>query len=114
MQLNAADETTDMKALAQLAISCLADAEAEASAAIEQVTELGAKLHIQEETKELPGIAVTVKGETKMLIGKKFKIKKVEYTAQQVADDQELVDYLASIKSGSLVDMAALKQPEEA
>lgn len=113
-QFNAADEKTDMKALCQQAISLLSESETDNAAlksALDDaeivVGQLGAKLDLQEKTKDLPGIAVNVGDDQKLLVGKKFKIKGTVYTAEQVAADPELLSFLAGIKSGSLVELPA-------
>jgi capsule polysaccharide export protein KpsE/RkpR len=117
-EFNAAGADTDFKAMAQKAISVLADVEGQLTAlqadneevkgqlegSLAQVSELGSKLDMQEKTKDLPGKLVSVGGESKLLMGKRFVINKKEYTADEVANSEELLDFLASKKSGALVD----------
>jgi hypothetical protein len=128
-QLNAADEKTDLKVLAQTAISCLAEAEAtikelqakpdaaevqiQLDSALVEISKLGEKLDLQEKTKDMPGIPVTVGGENKLLIGKKFKRNGKEFTADEVAKDQDHLDWLHKIRSGSLVDPSEFEKKED-
>jgi hypothetical protein len=124
-ELMAAGADTDFKALAQKAISVLADVEGQLTAlqtdhstlqsdheevigqlesSLAQVSDLGSKLDMQEKTKDQPGKLVSVGGESKLLMGKRFVINKKEYTADEVANSEELLEFLASKKSGALVD----------
>lgn len=136
--LNSAGADTDLKDLAQQAISLLnvseqsvvdlnsklaavqdpAGVEAALEEALATVAELSKKLNLQEKTKDLPGVAVTVQTENgpveKLLIGKsnlKINLKDGKgvktYTPAEVAASPELLTYLEKINSGTLVDLPA-------
>lgn len=72
--------------------------------AYEQISQLGKKLDLQEQTKGQQGMLVDIAGTPKMLLGLNFTIKKVKYTAEEVAKNPELLEHLHRTGSGSLVD----------
>jgi hypothetical protein len=72
--------------------------------AVTTIGELGNKLDLQEKTKDQPGILVKVgENEHRLLIGNKFTINKKVYNAKDVSESAELLEFLHSRNSGSLI-----------
>lgn len=132
--LPSATKNADLKLLAEAAIKALGDQEnasdslqdkldalmatpgaAGDTSALQQelqekdelIAEMSKKLAILEATKDQEGRLVEHGGISKLLIGNKFKIQKISYTADQVANDPELLAHLFKKGSGSLVDPVA-------
>jgi len=72
--------------------------------ALDEITELGTKLDLQEKNKDTKGILVSIGGVNKILLPGRFITPKGEMTAEQVAKDEDTLKVMLAKGSGSLID----------
>jgi hypothetical protein len=103
-ELNDAVEGFDFKGLAQKAITALGKSENDLAEAIDQVTDLGTQLAVQQANRGDNSIIVTIDKKQYKLIGNRFSFKgKPEMNAEALSKDKDQLKFMLESGSGSLI-----------